>query len=65
MAVIILGKWNPLGALGSALVFGAASALRCFQTLGVEVQQLDYDGSYVATVIAVLLLSRHEWAPRS
>jgi len=68
MAVIILGKWNPAGALGGALVFGAASALQMFfQTLGVEVPtNLIMMVPYVATVIAVLLLSRHKvGAPRS
>lgn len=68
MAVIILGKWNPAGALGGALVFGAASALQMFfQTLGVEVStNLIMMVPYVATVIAVLLLSRNKvGAPRS
>jgi len=68
MAVIILGKWNPLGALGGALVFGAASALQMFfQTLGVEVPtNLIMMVPYLATVISVLLLSRHKvGAPRS
>lgn len=68
MAVIILGKWNPAGALGGALVFGAASALQMFfQTLGVDVPtNLIMMVPYVATVIAVLMLSRHKvGAPRS
>jgi ABC-type uncharacterized transport system permease subunit len=68
MAVIILGKWNPVGALGGALVFGAASALQMFfQTLGVEVStNLIMMIPYAATVIAVLLLSKNKvGAPRS
>jgi ABC-type uncharacterized transport system permease subunit len=61
MAVIILGKWNPVGALGGALVFGTASALQMFfQTLGVEIPtNLIMMVPYIATVIAVLLLSKH------
>jgi simple sugar transport system permease protein len=35
IAVVALGRWNPLGAAAAALLFGAASALQfVFQAMG-------------------------------
>lgn len=60
MAIVILGKWNPVGVLFGALIFGGASALQMFF-------QTSNDGvptniimmiPYVITVIAVILVSR-------
>lgn len=35
IAIVVLGRWHPLGALAAALVFGAASALQyLFQAMG-------------------------------
>lgn len=68
MAVVILGKWSPVGALGGALVFGAASALQMvFQTTGVEVpRNLIMMVPYIVTVLAVLVVSRQRvGAPRA
>ena len=38
IAIVVLGRWNPAGVFGAALVFGAASALQfSFQAAGVAV----------------------------
>lgn len=38
IAIVVLGRWNPAGVFGAALVFGAASALQyAFQASGVAV----------------------------
>lgn len=38
IAVVVLGRWNPLGVLAAALFFGAASAFQFFlQAVGVDV----------------------------
>ena len=35
IAIVVLGRWHPLGVAVAALVFGAATALQfVFQTLG-------------------------------
>lgn len=35
IAIVVLGRWNPLGVLGAALLFGAANSLQTlFQTMG-------------------------------
>ncbi len=68
LAVVILGKWNPVGVLGGALIFGFASALQMlFQISGVEVpQNIIMMVPYVATVLAVLAVSRKKvGAPRA
>jgi simple sugar transport system permease protein len=37
LAVVIFGRWNPLGVLAASLLFGGAEALQFrLQTLGVE-----------------------------
>ncbi len=68
LAVVILGKWNPLGVLAGALVFGAASALQMlFQISGVEVpKNIIMMIPYIATVLAVLAVSKNRvGAPRA
>ena len=62
MAVVILGKWSPIGALLGALFFGAATALQLlFQITGVEVpRNIIMMIPYIATVIAVLIVSRNK-----
>jgi len=38
IAIVVLGRWNPLGVLAAALVFGAASALQyAVQAVGLDV----------------------------
>lgn len=68
MAVVILGKWSPLGVLAGALLFGAASALQMiFQLTDVNIpRNIIMMVPYVATVIAVLVVSRNKvGAPRA
>jgi simple sugar transport system permease protein len=55
IAIVVLGRWNPLGVLGAALVFGAASALQyAAQAMG---QGLPYQFflmmPYAATLLAL------------
>jgi general nucleoside transport system permease protein len=55
IAVVVLGRWHPLGILGAALFFGAASAFQFFlQALGVDVPyQLILALPYVLTLAAL------------
>jgi len=55
IAVVVLGRWHPLGILGAALFFGAASAVQFFlQALGVDVPyQLILALPYVLTLAAL------------
>ena len=55
IAVVVLGRWNPLLVLLAALLFGAASALQFFlQTLGLDVPyQLFLAFPYLLTLAAL------------
>ncbi|MFZ5624336.1 MAG: ABC transporter permease [Gemmatimonadota bacterium] len=55
IAIVVLGRWNPLGAMVAALVFGAATALQfLFQALGIKVPyQLFLMFPYVVTLVAL------------
>jgi ABC-type uncharacterized transport system permease subunit len=68
LAVVILGRWNPVGAVAAAALFGGAEALnfeaQSGSILGLEppvalVQTLPY----VFTIIAVTLVGRRVRAP--
>lgn len=67
MAVVVLGKWHPGGAFLGALLFGASNALQMLlqnsgnNTLG----NLILGIPYVATIIAVILVSRSRTAAPS
>lgn len=65
LAVVILGRWNPLGAGAAALLFGLASALQFqFQASTVRVpHQLLLALPYLMTLAALLLRSRLKSAP--
>ncbi len=68
MAVVILGKWNPVAVLGGALLFGGASALQMLvQMSGLRLpSNIIMMMPYIATVVAVLAVSRHRvGAPRA
>jgi len=56
LAVMIFGKWTPLGAWGGALLFGAASALQTqFQFLGLDFIPHQFVGMfpYVLTIVVL------------
>lgn len=55
IAVVVLGRWNPVLVLAAALFFGAASALQFFlQTLGLDVPyQLFLAFPYLLTLAAL------------
>lgn len=64
LAIVILGKWNPLGILVGALIFGGANSLQLLiQTMG---GGMPYDlvlmTPYVLTVIAMIIASRSKVA---
>lgn len=60
LAVVILGRWNPWGAAGAALLFGLASALQFqFQAAGTLFPyQFFLALPYVLTLFALLVRSR-------
>lgn len=55
IAVVVLGRWNPIGVLAAALLFGAASALQFFlQALGLDLPyQLFLALPYLFTLLAL------------
>lgn len=56
LAVVILGRWNPLGALGAAFLFGGAEAIQYrVQGLGLPIsKQIPNMIPYVLTLLALL-----------
>lgn len=65
IAVVVLGRWTPLGTAGAALVFGAAFALQyLFQSLGLAVPyQLFLALPYVLTLVLLASLRGRAIAP--
>lgn len=67
MAVVVLAKWNPIGALFGAFLFGAATALQ----MTVQNMQLNISYNlvmsipYFITLIAVILVSKNRIAAPS
>ena len=60
LAVIILGRWKPFGALCAALLFGAAQAIDFkvqAQGVGIPLQLVDAT-PYIATLLAVAILGK-------
>lgn len=55
IAIVVLGRWNPLGVMVAALLFGAANALQfLFQALGLAVPyQLFLMLPYLLTLVAL------------
>ena len=53
IAIVVLGRWTPLGVAGGALLFGAASALQfAFQAMGWNAPyQLFLVAPYILTLI--------------
>lgn len=65
IAVVVLGRWTPLGTAGAALVFGAAFALQyLFQSLGLALPyQLFLALPYVLTLVLLAALRGRGTAP--
>lgn len=65
LAVVILGRWNPLGVAGAALLFGLAFALQFqFQASSARFPyQFFLALPYLLTLLALLLRSRLKSAP--
>jgi general nucleoside transport system permease protein len=65
IAIVVLGRWNPLGAALAALVFGAASALQFFfQATGSNLPyQLFLVFPYVLTLVALAATRGRTSAP--
>jgi len=51
IAIVVLGRWTPLGVAGSALLFGAASALQYLS------QAMGWDVPYQASLVLPYLLT--------
>jgi len=64
LAIVILGRWTPLGALGAALLFGLASALQYqFQATDTHVPyQLFLALPYLLTLAALLIRAKTRYA---
>lgn len=62
LAVVILGKWNPLSILAGALLFGGANALvMSIQNLGISIpNNIIMMIPYIATVLAVIAVSKNK-----
>lgn len=67
IAIVVLGRWNPFGAVLAALVFGAASALQYFfQATGSQLPyQLFLAFPYVLTLVALAATKGRTNAPAS
>lgn len=66
IAIVVLGRWTPLGVIGAALLFGGASALQyLFQSLGWSnvPYQLFLALPYVLTLIVLASASGRSAAP--
>jgi len=67
IAIVALGRWNPIGAAAAAVIFGAASALQfLFQAMGWHAPyQLFLAFPYVLTLAALAFAgsARHGGAP--
>jgi ABC-type uncharacterized transport system permease subunit len=65
IAIVVLGRWTPLGVAGAALVFGAASALQTLtQTLGWTIPyQLPLAFPYLLTLVLLASARARTAAP--
>jgi simple sugar transport system permease protein len=65
IAIVVLGRWNPIGAALAALIFGAASALQYyFQAAGSNLPyQLFLAFPYVLTLVALAVTRGRVSAP--
>ena len=67
IAIVVLGRWHPVGAFLAALVFGAASALQfAFQAIGLDVPyQFFLMAPYVVTLLALAGVGGRAQAPEA
>ena len=67
LAVVILGRWNPVGALFAALLFAGATVLQLrLQAIGVEIApQFFFMIPYLLTIIVLVLVSRAGGGPEA
>jgi len=67
IAIVVLGRWNPVGAVVAAIVFGASSALQyLFQTMGWNVPyQLFLALPYLLTLLGLAGVAGRVHAPAS
>lgn len=67
LAVVILGRWNPFGALLAALLFaGAVSFQLRLQAVGVQIApQFFFMIPYLLTIIVLVLVSRSGGGPEA
>lgn len=67
IAIVVLGRWNPLGALAASLLFGAASALQyAFQAAGIDAPyQILLMAPYVVTLLALAGVGGRARAPEA
>lgn len=65
LAAMIFGNWTPLGALGAALLFGAAEALQIrSQSFGLPIPtEAYYILPYLLTMIAITAFGKRSHAP--
>ena len=65
LAIVVLGGWDPLKAMGAALLFGGADALqRSMQAIGVGLPpQLALSIPYLLPIIALVFASGRSRAP--
>lgn len=65
LAVVIFGRWHPLGALGASLLFGAAEALQIrIQALGIDIPfQFLAILPYALTVVALVSIAGRSVQP--
>ena len=67
VAIVVLGRWHPIGAAGAAIVFGAASALQyLFQAMGWSLPyQVFLALPYILTLVALAAVTGRASAPAS
>ena len=67
IAIVVLGRWHPLGVLGASLLFGAASALQfVFQAAGIAVPyQFFLMLPYVVSLLALAGVFGRAQAPEA
>ena len=64
LAAMILGGWNPLGALGASLLFGFADALQIrLQSVGALPSQIILTVPYILTIIVLAVFVRRRNPP--